>query len=506
MAKTGLTKIDFFSQRVKEIEYSESEGKRRPEFLSIFDDINEIVYVADPESHKILYANEVTKLIFGRDFLGKKCHEAFQGMSQPCDFCTNPITVSKKIGESYTWEFQNRLNQRWYRCIDKAIKWPNGKMVRFEMAIDIHDHKMALETLRASDERYRTILEDIADGYHEVDLKGRFTFFNESFRKILGYTQEELLGMNYKVYAADQQNAEKTLKAYDQVYRTGEPLKRFEWEVIRKDGARRNIVVSISLIKDASDRPIGFRGIVRDETEQKQAEEALRESEERFRTLFNQAADTIYLMDASQEIPIIVDANLAAHTMHGYAPGELIGKPISLLNTPESAKHIGERMAILFSGKHLSDEGEHVRKDGSSFPVEISAQLLHLKGEPYIQAIDRDITERKQAETALKESEEKYRTILETIEDGYYEVNRGGYLTFSNDALTRIYERPREELMGKHSRDYMDSENYKCIRTWYYSGLPDPEASQGYPIRDHFQKRGKEEFRDFSLLDERFVR
>ena len=86
----------------------------------------------------------------------------------------------------------------------------------------------------------------------------------------------------------------------------------------------------------------------------------------------------------------------------------MIGKPISLLNTPESAKHIGERMAILFSGKHLSDEGEHVRKDGSSFPVEISAQLLHLKGEPYIQAIDRDITQRKQAETALKESEEKF--------------------------------------------------------------------------------------------------
>ena len=239
MAKTGLTKINFLSQQVKEIEDSKDESIRRPEFLSIFDDINEIVYVADPESHKILYANEVTKLIFGRDLLGKKCHEAFQGTSRPCDFCTNPITVSKKIGESYTWEFQNRLNQRWYRCIDKAIKWPNGKMVRFEMAIDIHDHKMALETLRASDERYRTILEDIADGYHEVDLKGSFTFFNESFRKILGYTQEELLGMNYEVYAADQQNAEKTLKAYDQVYRTGEPLKRFEWEVIRKDGARK---------------------------------------------------------------------------------------------------------------------------------------------------------------------------------------------------------------------------------------------------------------------------
>jgi len=134
--------------------------------------------------------------------------------------------------------------------------------------------------LRESEGRYRTIIEDIEDGYHEVDLKGNFTFCNESVCKMIGYPREELLGMNNRQYA-DEENARKSYHAYNRVYLTGKPLKNFEWQIIRKDGAHRDIEVSISLIRDREGHPTGFRGIVRDITDRKRSEEEKRSLEER---------------------------------------------------------------------------------------------------------------------------------------------------------------------------------------------------------------------------------
>ena len=168
----------------------------------------------------------------------------------------------------------------------------------------------------------------------------------------------------------------------------------------------------------------------------KQTEEALKEREERFHTLFNQAADCILIMDpAGPDGPVIVEANQASYTMHGYDEGELIGKPISYLDAPESKKEIMERAAFIMSGKHLTGEAEHVRKDGSIFPVEISARLIQINGKPYIQAIDRDITERRKAQ------EEKKKLELQLLQSQKMEAIgtlAGGVAHDFNNLLTSI--------------------------------------------------------------------
>jgi len=134
--------------------------------------------------------------------------------------------------------------------------------------------------LRESEEKYRMIIENIEDGYHEVDIKGNFTFVNESICKMIGYEREELLGMNNRPYA-DKENARKVYQTYKQVYLTGKPVKNFEWQIIRKDGVRRDVEVSISLIRDSEGQPTGFRGIARDITDRRRAEEEKRILEER---------------------------------------------------------------------------------------------------------------------------------------------------------------------------------------------------------------------------------
>jgi len=135
--------------------------------------------------------------------------------------------------------------------------------------------KRAEEALIQNEERYRTILENTQEGYFEVDLAGNFTFVNDAECNDLGYTREELIGMNYKQYT-DEATAKKEYKLFNRVFRTGEYLRGFEGKFIKKDGTKGFNQVSISLIRNKEGIPVGFRGLSRDITERKEAEEALK--------------------------------------------------------------------------------------------------------------------------------------------------------------------------------------------------------------------------------------
>jgi PAS domain S-box-containing protein len=156
---------------------------------------------------------------------------------------------------------------------DRILHDSAGRITGIRSTIqDISERKQAEQRLLQSEEKYRTILESIEEGYYETDLKGTFIFFNDANCRIHGYPKEELMGMNNQQYT-DKENAKKVFQVFNQVYKTGES-RTCEFELIRKDGTRRVAEVSSSLIKDSSGKPIGFRGIIRDITDHKRAEEA----------------------------------------------------------------------------------------------------------------------------------------------------------------------------------------------------------------------------------------
>jgi PAS domain S-box-containing protein len=130
---------------------------------------------------------------------------------------------------------------------------------------EITEREKIEEELRQSEEKYRAIVEAIEDGYYEVDLAGNFTFFNTSLCGILGYTPEEMIGMNNRTYMSPK-TAREIFVAYNEVYLTGEPKKIIGYELIRKDRQKRIVQVSVSLIRDSDGCPTGFRGIARDVT------------------------------------------------------------------------------------------------------------------------------------------------------------------------------------------------------------------------------------------------
>ncbi len=177
---------------------------------------------------------------------------------------------------------------------------------------------------------------------------------------------------------------------------------------------------------------------------------ALRESEDKFHSLFNQASDSIFLMRPNKDDLIIEDVNEVACNIHGYTREELIGKSIALLDDPETITYIPERIPILMSNKMLNVEAMHVRKDGSRFPVDIKAQRIQIGENPYILEIDRDITRRKMMEEKLKEA------AITDVLTGL--LNRRGFLALTEQQC-KLADRTKRSM----SLLYIDLDGMKTI-------------------------------------------
>ena len=136
---------------------------------------------------------------------------------------------------------------------------------------EIERRKTVEEALQKNEEKYRSIIENIEEGYLEIDLKGNLTFFNNSLCKITGYTPEELKGLNYKEYS-NQQTSENMFKVFNQIFRTKQPTMVADFDIISKDGNALQIDLSAGSITDENDQVIGFRGLMRDVSERKKAE------------------------------------------------------------------------------------------------------------------------------------------------------------------------------------------------------------------------------------------
>ncbi len=155
----------------------------------------------------------------------------------------------------------------------------NGRPVGFcGVARDITSRKTAEKQLGASEERYRHIIDSIEESYFEVDLQGNLLFFNDTVLRDLNYAPDEIRNVNFR-RLVDDANAEKVFAAFHQVYATGKPVKGFDWVIQRKDGSGIEVESSAALISDEVGRPRGFRGIVRDVSQRKTMEEALRQSD-----------------------------------------------------------------------------------------------------------------------------------------------------------------------------------------------------------------------------------
>lgn len=287
-----------------------------------------------------------------------------------------------------------------------AVKDENGHILHFDGIIeDITERKKIEQALQKSEEKYRSILESIEDGYFEVDITGNFTFVNDSLCRILGYPMDELIGMNNRGYM-DEKTAKVVFKTFHKIFKTGKSKKAFDWEIIRKNGSKRFVEASISLITGITGNPVGFRGIVRDITERREVEEKLRNSEEKYRTLVEQSLQGIIIV---QDLPPrIIFANPGLAEISGYSVEELQSfspENTRILIHPDDRNLFFSRYEARLKGKSPPSNYELriIRKNGEVRWLELYSTRIVYHRNPAVQAVFVDITKRKEAEHQLKQ-------------------------------------------------------------------------------------------------------
>jgi PAS domain S-box-containing protein len=306
--------------------------------------------------------------------------------------------------------------------------------------------KVARLTERHRVERhYREIVEESADIIYTRDMDGRITSINEAGARFFGRPASELVGVHLGELI-DPDDAARDTNEIRQ-HTTNEPLRSL-YQLKDAQGVERYLEGIITLVRDNEGEPSGVRAVVRDITERVKAEDAMRESEGRYRALVEQSSDGIFLADA--ETKRILEANQAYCRLLGYSPEEILN--LSLYDVVTASDEIVDAniRKVLTEGYHFIGERQHRRRDGSFVDVEISLHSVSFGGKQALCTVVRDITERKRAEEALKENEKRYRDLFENANDLIYTHDLAGNFTSLNKTGERITGYPRDEALRMH--------------------------------------------------------
>ncbi|MBI5118816.1 PAS domain S-box protein [Candidatus Poribacteria bacterium] len=328
---------------------------------------------------------------------------------------------------------------RWVETFASLINF-QGKPTVLGTIIDITDAKRAEELLRQSEEKYRNLLDTLEIGFYETDLAGNIIFFNETMSRLLGYSGEELRGMNYRQFI-DEKDRDELYRIYNMVYETGHSAQGFVYNIVPKDGRRVPHEASVILVRDEREQPVGFRGVARDVTERKRAEELLRQSEGKYRTLFEESKDVVYITTPDGRF---VDINPAGIELFGYSSKEEILRidiAQDLYAHPDDRRTYQETIAR--QGYVKDYEILFKRKDGQPVTVMLTANALR-DGTGAIVAyrgIMRDVTDRKQLEEQFFQAQkmESIGTLAGGIAHDFNNL-LGGILGYASFMKTKIEE------------------------------------------------------------------
>ena len=328
------------------------------------------------------------------------------------------------------------------------------------------EQEQTIEKLSESEKRYREILDNLDQGYYEVDLNGKYTFANKFQANFLGLSKEELIGTNYGLFY-DKEGEKRVFEKYNEVYKKNLPKSLIEVETIGPNGIKLTFEASINLKYDSNGKKIGFYGTVYDISERKKLEIELAalnkeleqkvnirtielsESEEKWRSLAKNAPNLITIVDPDGNIQFI----------NRSATGkEAIGTSIYEYIQPEYYDIVKRTI------KRVSDTGEPgsyevraVNQQGAISWFETQVGPI-TQGEKTVSMllISNDISERKQAEQKLRESEEHFRTFAEQSFMGIT-IIQDGVIKYINQKLADIHKRSMEQLLKFKPQDFLKS-------------------------------------------------
>ena len=377
---------------------------------------------------------------------------------------------------------------RWIMETIVPITW-GGKPAILGNSMDVTERKQVERALRESEERFRTLIETTNDLVFIVNTGGCFTYANARFKEMLGHEPQELMEKPFTFIIAPESIAD--VFAHFKKGMKGQDVPAYEALLMHKNGKRIPVEFVASTILDAEGKAAGRFGIGRDITERKRAEGATRESHQRLSDIVNFLPDATLAVDLEGRV---IAWNLAIEEMTGVKKQDMIGKGDYEYALP----FYGMRRPILIDlalkpDADIEKKYSFVSRDKDSIIAEsvsrhlitgqdvflwIKASAIYDASGNIVGAIEtiRDITLRKKAEDDLRQSEERYRTIIENIGDGYYEVDLKGNITFLNDAALRIISLPQSEVEGLNFKSFATGEDtaviFSVFHQVYLTGIP----------------------------------
>jgi len=312
----------------------------------------------------------------------------------------------------------------------------DGKLVgAYGIYQDISERKQAEERLRESEERYRSIVEYSHDGILIVDESYRFIYVNEELCRILGRSAKEIIGQDFRKFL-DDESRELVSNRYILRQKGVETPPRYEFNVVRKNGEKRRVEISSTVIKDSANNLKTVAQLL-DITERKQAEDL-------FRTLFNKSPVGLFIIQ-DRKFQLI---NPQFLELTGYNEDEFIGKDSLAFILPEDRNIVRENTIKMLKGKiSLPFELRVINKTGETRWIEQTITSIQFNGRQAVLGHYVDISERKQAKEALEQSEERYRTLVENSFDGI-SVQKGSKIIFTNQQLNEMLGYDEGELVG----------------------------------------------------------
>ena len=320
---------------------------------------------------------------------------------------------------------------------------------------DVSERKRVQEALKTSQEYAQSIINSSLDMIIAVDKNRNIIEFNKAAEETFGHNIKELLGKHVSILYADPAES-------NRVHKTTVEQSRCVQEVTnkRKDGELFQSLLSSSVLRNVKGEMIGVMGVSRDITEKTRAEQALRESEERYRTLVELSPDPTVVHTGGK----LVFVNTAAvQIFAAKSPNDLVGRSIIEMIHPDFRVIVKDRiLQMLKHGKRVPTiEEKFIRLDGTTFEAEVAAMPFLWQGKSAIQVVLRDVTERIKAEQAIRGSEAKYRSLVENVLDGVYQTTPDGEILTANPALARMlgYESEIDLLLLNIEKElYIDSE------------------------------------------------
>ncbi len=398
------------------------------------------------KEYNIFWANKLLRNVIVDG--SKKCYQNFNKLDTVCPDCGVKKVFEQNVGlDVHEFETVDTNGEKiWIELRVTPLKDKEGNVTAaLELSVPITERKKTEQTLVESELQYRLLADNSQDVIWTMDLEGHFTYVSPSVYNLRGYTPQEVIKQSI-TEALTPESARIVLEGMQTFMETGIiPSIYFELEQPRKDGSTVLTEVNFTVIRDKNGEPQTILGVSRDITERVKAKKELLESEERYRSLFEQAPLPVAISALNGTI---LDANMAMQTFTGYSLEELKKTPAAYaFENPQDQKTLLETLERDNVVSNFSSQLK--RKDGNSVDVVLSMSKFQIGKEAFLRTTIQNVTEQKKAEVALHESQQKFKALFSANPDAAVFLDTDFHVIEANSRFSILFGYSFDEIKGK---------------------------------------------------------